>query len=494
MPLVLRRLVSANVKVGMGRLRGLLWARPLAAADVEDAAARIAGHDEEKALLASAVKSTDGFFTTFLVSPYSKYIARWAARRGWTPNLVTTLSMLVGILAAVAFATGERWGLVLGAVLLQAAFTLDCVDGQLARYTRTFTPLGAWLDSIFDRGKEYVVFAGLAIGAGEDVWLLAAAAMALQTVRHAGDFAFNAAREEAIRARLAVPQWKREKDDPLLAPYQHVGPKQWARKVFVLPIGERFALISLTAALFDARVTFLALLAWGGLALAWTTYGRLSRSLGSRRETAVTRKVDSAAGPLQTYRDDGAVARLLGRVAGPARRIPPVALLLAGGLPLAVAGAVTREDASWWLIGACVGWVVLCGGLSSGRLLRDRLRWAVPQLLRAIELGAIIWIASATSDDADPAAFALLAAIAFRHYDVAYRYAQRGTTPPRALGLLLGGWDGRLLLTTALGAAGAAAAGFYLLAAAIAALAVGEAVAFWLRGDQTSLDFGDGGD
>ena len=61
---------------------------------------------------------------------------------------------------------------------------LDCVDGQLARYTRQFSKLGAWLDSIFDRAKEYVVFAGLAIGAsrtGDPVWLLAGAALALQT-------------------------------------------------------------------------------------------------------------------------------------------------------------------------------------------------------------------------------------------------------------------------------------------------------------------------
>ena len=81
-------------------------------------------------------------------------------------------------LAAAAFATGERWGLVAGAILLQAAFTTDCVDGQLARYTRTFSKLGAWLDSIFDRSKEYVCFAGLAIGAsraGDPVWPLACA-------------------------------------------------------------------------------------------------------------------------------------------------------------------------------------------------------------------------------------------------------------------------------------------------------------------------------
>ena len=57
---------------------------------------RIGEHDEDRALLDSAVKASDGFFTTFFVSPYSKYIARWAARRGWTPNGVTTLSVAVG--------------------------------------------------------------------------------------------------------------------------------------------------------------------------------------------------------------------------------------------------------------------------------------------------------------------------------------------------------------------------------------------------------------
>ena len=85
------------------------------------------------------MKANDGFFTTFFVSPYSKYIARWAARRGWTPNGVSTLSVAIGFVAAAAFATGERAWMIAGAVLLQAAFTLDCVDGQLARYTRTFT-------------------------------------------------------------------------------------------------------------------------------------------------------------------------------------------------------------------------------------------------------------------------------------------------------------------------------------------------------------------
>ncbi len=184
---------------GPGR-HGLPAAHVLGAAAVARgrraaAATDVAGYDEDRLLLDSAVKGADGFFTTFFVSPYSKFIARWAARRGLTPNQVTVASMVIGVAAAAAFATGERWGLVAGAILLQLSFTADCVDGQLARYTRNFSALGAWLDSMFDRGKEYLAFAGLAIGAsraGDPVWLLACAAITLQTVRHMSDFAYMA--------------------------------------------------------------------------------------------------------------------------------------------------------------------------------------------------------------------------------------------------------------------------------------------------------------
>ena len=180
----------------------------------------MAEYDEDKALLDSAVKATDGFFTTFFVSPYSRYIARWAANRGWTPNGVTTLSVFIGLLAAAGFATGERWGMIAGAILLQLAFTFDCVDGQLARYTRTFTKLGAWLDSVFDRTKEYLVFAGLAIGAartGDDVWLLAGAALTLQVLRHCIDFSYPQAQHQAM-ALVRQPPLEQVSDSPHGAP------------------------------------------------------------------------------------------------------------------------------------------------------------------------------------------------------------------------------------------------------------------------------------
>jgi phosphatidylglycerophosphate synthase len=289
------------------------------------------GHDEADAALAArrrvlvehvrldaAVKAEDGFFTTFFVSSYSRYWARWAARRGFTPNQVTTASMLFGAAAAAAFAVGSPGGMLLGAVLLQLAFTLDCVDGQLARYRRRFSPFGAWLDSIFDRGKEYLVLAGLAVGgvrAGDEqgLWLLAGAALALQVFRHTLDLGYADQQTAEVAAGVAQPLEPVEDTDPsrweavpivtdvttpaatvatgaapaslarsaigALRRAEGVSLLRWGKRIVVLPIGERFLLISVLAVVSTPRVVFLALLLWGGAAALYTFGGRLIRSV-----------------------------------------------------------------------------------------------------------------------------------------------------------------------------------------------------------------------
>src|SRR4051794_637203 len=226
-------LVRSGVHLNQSFVGKLFWTRVASADDVEPALRELARYDEDKVQLDSAVKPVDGFFTTFFVSPYSKYIARWAARRGLTPNAVTSISMAVGVCAAAAFAVGTRAWLIAGALLLQAAFTLDCVDGQLARYTLTFSKFGAWLDSVFDRGKEYVVFAGLAIGAsraGDPVWVLAGAALTLQVLRHAFDFSFAASEQKEMGE---APQ------RPLDDPWDGAGPRPARDVVSPDPARER---------------------------------------------------------------------------------------------------------------------------------------------------------------------------------------------------------------------------------------------------------------
>jgi phosphatidylglycerophosphate synthase len=317
-PLLLVGLVRDDVYLFPSSLREFFYAAPVSREAARLAVEELSRSDEDRVLLDSAVKANDGFFTTYFVSPYSKYLARFAAHRGWTPNQVSTVSFAIGLATASAFAVGSRWSLIAGAILLQISFTIDCVDGQLARYTRTFSKLGAWLDSVFDRAKEYIVYAGLAIGAArgfdQDVWLLAAAALTLQTVRHVSDFAYIAAQRHALGATTAAPL--EEPEDRALAEDMEVRegrdaraaraaadpPKQrvrgviaavgavrrssvlkWANKIIRMPIGERFALISLTAAIATPKVTFVALLAWGAVAAAYALTVRLMVSYAMPR-------------------------------------------------------------------------------------------------------------------------------------------------------------------------------------------------------------------
>lgn len=146
----------------LGELVAAVPADPQARNEARQAVAAV---DDEAIRLRTAVKARDGFFTTYCISPYSRYIARWCARRGLTPNQVTTASLLTALIAAGCAATGTRVGFVAAGLLLLFSFVLDCTDGQLARYSLQYSTLGAWLDATFDRAKEYAYYAGLALGA-----------------------------------------------------------------------------------------------------------------------------------------------------------------------------------------------------------------------------------------------------------------------------------------------------------------------------------------
>ncbi|WP_433541029.1 CDP-alcohol phosphatidyltransferase family protein [Streptosporangium sandarakinum] len=354
--LLLAGLVRYGVHVrarGLGRLR---CERVAGQEDADAAVRRLNEVDVAHARLDAAVKADDGFFATYGVSSWSGHLVRPAAALGLTPNAVTWFSAGLALLAAAWFSAGTRPALVAGAVLVYLSFVLDCVDGQLARYTRMFSPVGAWLDATFDRAKEYVVYVGLAVGyaAGhgavgggpEGIWALAVAAMILQALRHMIDFSYAGSRADAGAARArsagpsaatggpsgvpadaaarlapsrpappsgasagstdaggtdtggtdtgstdgqepgerarAVPQESPPPGNPVVRLsrlLERSSTTRWLKKIIVLPIGERMALIAVTAALFNARVTFLALLTWGGVAALYTLTGRIGRSL-----------------------------------------------------------------------------------------------------------------------------------------------------------------------------------------------------------------------
>jgi len=102
-----------------------------------------------------ANRANDGFFSVFFLRRVSKLLTWAAVKIGATPNQVTIASFAIGLYAAFLFAQGDTWSLIGGAILLQVSIIVDCVDGEIARYTRKFSELGAWLDAITDRVKEY---------------------------------------------------------------------------------------------------------------------------------------------------------------------------------------------------------------------------------------------------------------------------------------------------------------------------------------------------
>jgi phosphatidylglycerophosphate synthase len=67
-----------------------------------------------------------------------------------TPNQITLLSVLVGLVAGACFLEGSRAAMLWGGILLWSSAILDGADGILARAKRSFTDLGRALDGTAD--------------------------------------------------------------------------------------------------------------------------------------------------------------------------------------------------------------------------------------------------------------------------------------------------------------------------------------------------------
>ncbi|MCZ9337872.1 DUF5941 domain-containing protein, partial [Streptomyces sp. TRM76130] len=169
--------------------------------------------------------------------------------------------------------------------------------------------------------------AGLALGAargGDDVWALALGAMVLQTCRHVVDFSFN----EAHAAGAGAPA---SPAAALSGRLDSVGWTVWARRMIVLPIGERWAMIAVLTAVTTPRITFCVLLIGCAFAATYTTAGRVLRSLAR-----TPGRTDRAATALADLADSGPPAEAL---AAGLRRLPAEAPAAARA-GLALTGAV----------------------------------------------------------------------------------------------------------------------------------------------------------
>ena len=104
-----------------------------------------------------------------VVSPELRARVRGAAipvalafgRMGLTPNALTVIGFGIAVIAGFAAA---QQGWIAAGLLVIVGGVFDLFDGALARATNKVSRLGAFLDSVFDRAGEAVLYLGIAIG------------------------------------------------------------------------------------------------------------------------------------------------------------------------------------------------------------------------------------------------------------------------------------------------------------------------------------------
>ncbi|MET9972859.1 DUF5941 domain-containing protein, partial [Streptomyces sp. NPDC006356] len=118
------------------------------------------------------------------------------------------------------------------------------------------------------------------------------------------------------------------------------------------------------------------------------------------------------------------------------------------------------------------------------RPLKGALDWLVPPLFRAAEYGTVLLLAAqADVNGALPAAFGLVAAVAYHHYDTVYRIRGNAGAPPAWLVRAIGGHEGRTLLVTVLAAVLSASqftVALTVIAVAVALVVLVESIRFWV--------------
>jgi len=420
----------------------------------------------------------DGAVAQLIADPVARPVGRWAARRELAPAPLYGISLGFGLLAAAWFAgpSVRQQGLGIAALFLsflvgRAAFQLAATEG-----TR---PAVDWLGVAAGMLTEFAVYAALAIGSGlaaqdnpataaglngifgdslqhtlaaswggagqAGVWRLAVAAMVLLAARRLAEVGYEAL---ARASGKSLPR-----------PARHL-----FGQVITLPTGERIVVIAVSAVLFGPRLTFLILLAWGAVAAGYVLAGQL----------AGASKLVRVGGVLPAYRGDGPLAHRIGGVVR--GQLPPLPPLLVGLLVTCDLAYLGVANLPGLLVLGPVA-AMLLAALGACHPHDGRLDWLVPSLLLAGEaifltgLGFArqVWL---------PMIFVLLAAVAVRHADIAYRARAGRGVPADKFGL---GWDGRMLVAGFAAVFGIVPFAYAALAAWLWLLTAWDFLGAWLK-------------
>jgi phosphatidylglycerophosphate synthase len=184
------------------------WYQEVRSASDEDVA------QAESTLLRSLKGGLEGFVDRYFNRKCSKWLTLGLLRTPLTPNGVTVLATLVGLLAAAAFAMGSYAAGVIGALLFQLSAILDCCDGEVARLKFLESPFGEQLDVALDNVVHIGLYAGMAWAASQSGW--GAFAWLLGGLATLGNLAAFVVVQKATRRKAGLPSGPRHRVEGLL--------------------------------------------------------------------------------------------------------------------------------------------------------------------------------------------------------------------------------------------------------------------------------------
>ncbi|MDH4129208.1 MAG: CDP-alcohol phosphatidyltransferase family protein, partial [Spirochaetota bacterium] len=116
----------------------------------------------EKGLFKFLTKSTDPLISKTFNRPISLFFTRFLMHTPITPNMMTTVTLLISLLSCYVVLLDGYFYAALGGFLYHMASVIDGCDGELARLKFQFSKLGEWLDGFVDDFKNALF--GVAIG------------------------------------------------------------------------------------------------------------------------------------------------------------------------------------------------------------------------------------------------------------------------------------------------------------------------------------------
>jgi archaetidylinositol phosphate synthase len=140
-----------------------------------------------------------------LLEPTLTRIGEGFASTGLSANFWTGLGLAISILTAIVYSSNAfldldwtpwNFAAVLGGIFLLISGFFDIVDGSVARITKQISKKGAFLDSVFDKISEVIIFGGIALGQlADSFWCLVALGLSLLV-------SYTRARAESLGGKL----------------------------------------------------------------------------------------------------------------------------------------------------------------------------------------------------------------------------------------------------------------------------------------------------